>query len=129
MKKNIIVFTSLLTVFLILMIPNASCVESNYNKKIGSKDHIVVSVKGGLGISIDIYGIDETIPINTVVSGAYSESYSKYYILQNRLYIHINIFKLLPGKINLNIYIGDQLWSYEATSTFFLFVKDIIPMV
>jgi hypothetical protein len=128
MKTKTIFFVSLLAIFMMLMIPNVSCVESSGDKKISPTDPIVVNVRGGLGIHIDVYGVDESVPINTVVTGAYSNTYTNYYNLQNHLYIHIVTFKFSAGKINLNIYVGNQLWSYEATNTLFIFVKDIMPV-
>jgi len=128
MKYRTKLVVGLLAVFLMLMMPNVSIAESHYKKEVNQTDPIFVTVKGGAGIYIDIYGVDENTPVSTIVTGALSNVYSKYYKLQNRLYIHISTFKLFSGKINLNIYIGNQLWAYEATTTFFLLVKDITPI-
>ncbi len=128
MKRKIVVFGSFLSVFLISVVPTIGSVELNSNMKADQNDPIVVTVRGGLGIYIDIYGVDENTPINAIVSGAYSYIYSKYYALQNRLYIHISTYKLFSGNINLNIYVGDQLWSYNAHSFFVVLVKNITPI-
>lgn len=122
------VFGSFLSVFLMLVVPTISSVELNSNMKADQNDPIVVTVRGGLGIYIDIYGVDENTPINAIVSGAYSDTYSKYHALQNRLYIHISTYKLFSGNINLNIYVGDQLWSYNAHSFFVVLVRNITPI-
>ena len=89
---------------------------------------VIVSIKGGFGVTIEIEELEDENIINTHVSGAIAAISMNYYPQQNRAYIHITTFKLFAGTFQLYLSVDEFSWGYDCMSVFGFFVIRITPI-
>lgn len=88
----------------------------------------IVLVRGGLGISILIYGTDDETTIGAVVEDAIRLRSKESHILRNIVIIQLSIINIVPGPFIVHVFVGNDVWSFECESRFFVFVNDIKPV-
>lgn len=107
---------------------------SSYHEQNSSSTHPtpivppIVLVRGGLGISILIYGAGDETTIGAVVKDAIRIRIKENHILRNIVLMQVNVIKFLPGTFTIHVFVGRDVWSFECSSHFFVFVSDIKPI-
>lgn len=124
MKKTI-VLGILMACFLILSNPLLTYTISA--KENFEKTNPTITVNGGIGIEIWFYNVDDYTTVGATIDGALLfRTYTKEYF-GNRVKIHLTIFDF-NNEFNLNVFVGDQTWSFNCRCIFFIFVYDIKPI-
>jgi hypothetical protein len=91
------------------------------------KTNPTITVNGGIGIEIWFYNVDDYTTVGATIDGALLfRTYTKEYF-GNRVKIHLSIFDF-NNEFNLNVFVGDQTWSFNCRCIFFIFVYDIKPI-
>jgi hypothetical protein len=129
--RNIAVSGYIIIIFLMMLTPNVIAIEYDFfEPKIENKFESmgpIVTVKGGLGIKIDVYNVDDETAFNVMINGALMI----YKRVSATIFNHFNVYLLtlnfLFDSFIMHINIGNQIWSYDCYS-FFCFVIDITPV-
>jgi len=104
--------------FLLLIPPSVSAmgydvVQSSIENKVETTS-AAVYVRGGLGIYIEVYGVTDKTAVSTTVKGFISSDIEYYIVRNNRMYITIYTFALLPCNFQLYITVYNQIFSYKG---------------
>ena len=124
-KKIIPISVSMLFLFTILSVNIFATSEENTTNL-----NPTITVRGGRGIKIIVYDVEDETSIAATVDGAfmYDVSYSKD-ISGTRIILR---FKILDGFVygifKLHVLIDNQVWSFECKSMFYIFVYGINPI-
>ena len=137
MGKNGIIFGSIFACILMLIVPSISAIEfrtvkenmTDYREQ--PNDLIpVISISGGLGIYIDVSGItDETSIIITLEDAKIRFINRHDYRDSTKIYVAIVDFgAYIFDSFILHISMGNDIYSYQCKSLFFVFAFNFTPI-
>ena len=87
-----------------------------------------ITVRGGFGITIFVYGVDDETTIGATVDGAYLwYGYMDEY-LGNRILIQLQIIDIIGNEFTLYVFVDNQVWAFQCHSFLDLFVYGITPI-
>ncbi len=129
--RNIAVAGCIIIIFLMMLNTNVIAIgydffEPKIKNKIESIGPIV-TVKGGLGIKIDVYNVDDEITFNVMINGALLIYKRVSATIFNHFKVYLLTLNFLFDTFIMHINIGNQIWSYDCY-TFFCYVIDITPV-
>ena len=88
-----------------------------------------ITVRGGWGIVIFVYGVEDDTKIAANVEDAFLMNSVTQEYLGNKMKLHLNILDgFIIDDFKLNIFVDEQLWSYKCHSLLFVFVIGIEPL-
>ena len=136
MEKKKVFFSIFFFIILLSTSISVHAIEDSSIKTVKDEDETVttpvvppiVLVRGGLGIKILIYGTDEETTIGAVVEDAVRIRSKESHILRNIVIIRLHIINFLPGPFIVHVFVGNDVWSFECNSRFFVYVNDIKPV-
>ena len=92
------------------------------------KTNPTITVNGGIGIEIWFYNVDDYTTVGATIDGArLFGTYTKIFF-GNRVKLHLSIFDFIGNEFNLNVFVGEQTWSFNCRSFLFIFVYEITPI-
>jgi len=129
--RKVVIIGCFIAGFLLLISSGISTIGYNAVKTdIEKKTEAIgptVTVRGGLGINIEIYGVSDNTAVSTIVKGFLMNYIGATKTIGDHIFILINTIAFIPCNFRLYVTVYDQTFSFKGHA-FYMFIWGITPI-